>query len=359
MGRVRRVMRGFPLWFVLLASAVAQSAAPEHVDITWMSITNLYFDLGSVRILADGYITRLQRDNFEGGQSGYGKTRRAVHSDVAAVSEVLQALGGKSAIDLLLTGHNHFDHVFDTGTWAKLTGARVIGARTTCLQMLAQQVPAKRCTAVDGGEHFELANGVHLYAIRWNHSGGPSLNPELHTPLELEAVPRPDASGALRAGVTEDFPNGGGNRAYLFVLDGARGRISWFFQDSASAVDLVEPIIIGGKNFGAPLANLRAAMKTAGVETVDLWIGTGGTDVASLVLPVLKPKAYLPVHWDGLFGAFKAGPAQPFSDPPLEAALASAGVKLIKPVQYMDKWRLDRDGVRPVDNAAVKMRLGF
>jgi hypothetical protein len=92
---------------------------------------------------------------------------------------------------------------------------------------------------------------------------------------------------------------------------------------------------------------------------VDLWIGTGGTDVASLVLPVLKPKAYLPVHWDGLFGAFKAGPEQPFSDPPLEAALASAGVKLIKPVQYMDKWRLDRDGVRPVDNAAVKMRLGF
>ena len=64
--------------------------------------------------------------------------------------------------------------------------------------------------------------------------------------------------------------------------------------------------------------------------------------MAALVLPVLKPKAYLPVHWDGLFGAFKAGPAQPYADPELAPLLASSGVRRIVPVQYMDKWRLDR-----------------
>lgn len=48
---------------------------------------------------------------------------------------------------------------------------------------------------------------------------------------------------------------------------------------------------------GAPLENLRTALVTEGLDSVDLWIGTGGLPVAQLVLPVVKPKAYLPVHW--------------------------------------------------------------
>ena len=342
----------------LVGGAHAQSA-PDHVDITWMSITNMHFDLGAQKILADGYITRLPQEIFYSGASGYGKTQRAVHPDEAAVKEVLDALGGKPAVKLLLTGHNHFDHAFDTATWAKLSGARVIGAPTACLQTRAQGIPAGRCTPVLGGEVFELERGVRLYAIRWNHSGGPAQNPELHAPRELDELPVPDASGALRAGVLEDFPNGGGNRAYLFTVDGPQGRFSWFFQDSGSPVDLREPIVVAGKNYGAPLENLRAAMKAAGIDSVNLWIATGGRDMAALVLPVLKPAAYLPVHWDGLFGPFKAGPSQPYDDPELARVLVDAGVRLITPVQYMDKWRLDAQGIRAVDNSAVKKKLGF
>jgi len=342
----------------LLAGVQAQ-AAPDHVDITWMSITNMYFELGDQKIVADGYITRLPHEIFYSGQSGLGQTQRPVRPDEPAVKEVLDALGGKSAVKLLLTGHNHFDHSFDTGTWSKLSGARIIGARTACLQTQAQGIPEKRCTPVFGGEAFELERGVHMYVVRWNHSGGPELNRELHEPRELEALPVADANGALRAGVLEDFPNGGGNRAYLFTVDGPRGRFSWFFQDSGSPVDLQQPIIVDGKNYGAPLDNLRAAMKAAGVESVDLWIATGGRDMAALVLPVLRPKAYLPVHWDGLYGAFKAGPPQRYDDPEVTALLGTQGVRMIVPVQYMDKWRLDKDGIRSVDNAKVKQRLGF
>jgi hypothetical protein len=39
--------------------------------------------------------------------------------------------------------------------------------------------------------------------------------------------------------------------------------------------------------------------------------------------------------------------------------LANAGVRLITPVQYMDKWRLDAHGVHAVDNSAIKRKLGF
>jgi len=188
-----------------------------------------------------------------------------------------------------------------------------------------------------------------MRVVRWNHSGSSATNPEQHNPVELDAPPARDVkTGGLRAGVAEDFPNGGGNRAYLFVVDGPDGRFSWFFQNSASPVDLREP-----------LENLKAALAAEKIESVDLWIGTGGLPIAQLVAPVLKPKAYLPVHWDGLWGAFHAGVPQAYSDPALEGFLGKSQIRLIRPGQYMDKWRLDRNGVRPLDNSAVKQALGF
>jgi hypothetical protein len=344
---------------VTLVGGAHAQAAPDHVDITWMSITNMHFEVGGQEIVADGYITRLPPDLFYGGVTGIATTHRAMQPDTAAVKEVFDAIGGKAAVNLLLNGHTHFDHSFDTPTWAKLSGARIIGSPTLCLQAQAARLPAKRCTPVYGGEKFSLEPGVNLYVVRWNHSGDPAKNAEQHNPVELGAVPIPDSTGGLRAGVAEDFPNGGGNRAYLFTVDGPAGRFSWFFQDSASAVDLHERIVIGGKDYGAPIDNLRSAMKAAGLESVDLWIATGGRDVAQLVLPVLRPKAYLPVHWDGLYGAFKAGPSQPYSDPALETLLAEQQVRRIVPAQYMDKWRLDAQGIRAVDNSKVKRKLGF
>jgi hypothetical protein len=67
----------------------------------------------------------------------------------------------------------------------------------------------------------------------------------------------------------------------------------------------------------------------------------------------------LPVHWDGLYGAFQAGVPRLYSDAPLEEFLSTSKVNLIKPAQYMDKWRLDRSGIRPMENVAVQRALGF
>src|SRR5690349_11529800 len=94
--------RAFVACLALAAGAAAQ-AAPDHVDITWMSITNMYFELGDQKIVADGYITRLPEELFQRSDSIYGKTTRTARPDVAAVEEVLDALGGKSAVNLLLT----------------------------------------------------------------------------------------------------------------------------------------------------------------------------------------------------------------------------------------------------------------
>ncbi len=347
-------------WMCLvLLVACAAHAAPDHVDITWLSIANVHFDAGRNHILADGYISRLPQELFFGGGGGFANTHRAALPDATAVREVFDAMGGKSSINLILAGHSHWDHTFDTATWVRLSGARVIGSTSTCLQLRAQRLRSLRCTPVNGSEALDLSPGVRMWVIRWNHSGTHDQNPEQHDPVELRAVPVPDASGALRAGVAEDFPNGGGTRAYLFKVDGPGGTFSWLYQDSAGASDLTAPILVDGHDFGAPLDNLRRALAAAHLDSVDLWIATGGADVAKLVLPVLRPKAYLPVHWDGLFAPFKPGPAAPFSDAKLAELLDAARVSLVTPAGYADRWRLDASGIRPVDNATMKHRLGL
>ena len=219
----KRVAQGTALAVLALGAGALsrQAAKPTYVDITWMSVTNMYYELGDQRILTDGYITRLPKDAFFGGGSGAAQTNRRFAPDTASVKRVLAALGGPSSVNLLLTGHSHFDHSFDTGLWSALTGAKVIGSKTTCFQVEAQRIPANRCTAVNGGERIVLGDGVTMYVVRFNHSGDPAKNPDLHNAVELDAPPRPDANGGLRAGLAEDFPNGGGNRAYLFVVDGA------------------------------------------------------------------------------------------------------------------------------------------
>ena len=353
--------RHFICLLIVCATACLMSAAraADHVDITWMSITNLYLDFGKTRLVADGYITRLPQSLFFGGGGGLAQTSRGARPDEAAVREVFDAIGGRPAVNLLITGHSHFDHSFDTPVWARLAHARIIGSASTCLQTEAANIPAGRCRTVIGGERIAIGGGVTMHVVRWNHSGDSTKNPEQHDPHELAQVPVPDADGGLHAGVAEDFPNGGGNRAYLFVIDAPGGPLSMFFQDSASAVDLAAPVVVDGHDYGAPIENLRRALHDAGLKSVDLWIGTGGADVAALVLPVLRPAAYLPVHWDGLFGPFKSGVPGPFADAQLEALLAAAGVVLVRPAQYMDKWRLDRTGVHALDNRAVKIRLGL
>jgi hypothetical protein len=325
-----------------------------------MSVTNILYELGPLHILTDGYITRIPREEFYGGGGGYAFTRHPHRPDAAAVARVLDALGGPNSISLLLTGHSHWDHSFDTATWSQLTGAPIIGSKTTCLEAIAQGIPEDRCQAIFGGEKLETSEGVTVRIVRWNHSGDSNKNPEQHHPVELCGPPTPDAqTGGLRAGVAEDFPNGGGNRAFLFTVDSPKGRYTWFYQNSASPSDLSVNIIMDGTDYGAPLENLKAALRDAGVDHVDLWIGTGGIAIAKLLEPVLKPKAYLPVHWDDFFAPFERGVTTPYADAELEAFLAQAKIKLIKPQQYMDKWRLDPTGIEPERNDDVKRSLGF
>ena len=336
--------------------------APTEVRMTWFGVSNWTFKIGDLNIMMDGYMSRIPQDYFSGGGGGLAFTKAAWPIDRASVDKVNGVLSSStgSPINLLLTGHSHFDHSFDTPYWAQLTKAPIVGSKTTCFQVQALGVPAQQCTTVNGGETIVLNDYVTMRVVRWNHSGTHELNPEQHDPVELQAVPKPDANGNLRGGVAEDFPNGGGNRGYLFTVRTAtNGQLTFFVTNSGAPQDLVTDNITDGVNYGKPIDSLKTAMANAGLSAVDLWIGAGGQPVASLTLPVLKPKAFVPNHLGSFYAPFPQGNTAPFNDATLTGYLASSNVALVVPRQYFDAYVLDANGFRQVDNPAMKQAYGF
>jgi L-ascorbate metabolism protein UlaG (beta-lactamase superfamily) len=358
------MLAAFATSLALGAAAPACAADAPAIELTWMSIANWYIKIGDLRIVLDGYITRIPGapffyapKSFPGDQYAY--TRAPAVVDVASVTRVRDALLGGAKLDYVLSGHSHWDHSWDTPTWAKLTGAAMIGGRSSCFQAVAQGVAGGQCKPVSGGEKIDLGHGVTVRVVRFNHSGDAS-NPLQHFARELYDPPAVDAAtGGLRAGVGEDYPNGGGGRAFLFTVARAGGTLSFFVQTSASAFDLDKDIHVDGVNYGAPLANLAAAMKDAGLQSVDAWIGTGGAPLAKLIVPVIRPKVYIPSHWDGLFNSFWKGMPYPFKDDALKTYLDAEKVALMPEQQYFDSYRLDAGGVTTLPNGDVKKKLGF
>lgn len=358
-------------------SLQAESPKPVQVFLTWMSVTNWLFEVGNTRIVMDGYISRIPQEAFSGLSFA---TAVPSHPDEPAIRRVVEAVGNAGKIDFILTGHSHFDHSFDTAVWAKLTGARIIGSRSTCLQALAQNVPSSQCTAVEGGEVLSLGDHVTVRVVRWNHSGDVSTPAGriLYTPLELVESPTMSSEG-LRPGVLQDFPNGGGARAYLFTVETNEGAVSWLYSNTGNAETFQRPAPMDEAFFqaqGLPLNNLvfipqqtssqdnlRATMIAAKLDHVDLWIGYSDRSLAEAVCPTLRPKAHIPHHWDGLFSPFFSGLQFPYTSvtgtSEVSAFFQSQGVTPLLPQQYMDKFRLTTKGVTPIANDEIKAKLGF
>lgn len=367
---MNKIHRMPALFFAALLSAIALVSLPARaadapeIEMTWMSIANWYIKIGDLRIVMDGYISRVPGPPFfyapkSYPQDPYAYTKGPAAIDVASITKVREAMLGNAKLDYVMTGHSHFDHSWDTPTWAKQSGAAMIGGQASCFQAVAQGLPASQCRAVSGGEKIDFGNGVVMRVVRYNHSGD-ATNPLQHFARELYDPPTPDpVTGGFRAGVGEDYPNGGGTRAFLFTVDQGGRKFSFFVQSSGSAYDLEKDINVDGVNYGSPLGNLKAAMADAGLTSVDAWIGTGGEAIAKLVVPVIRPKVYLPSHWDGLFYAFWPGMPYPFKDDGLKAYLAAEKVALMPQQQYFDTYRFDARGVSMRSNSGVKRKLGF
>lgn len=109
--------------------------------------------------------------------------------------------------------------------------------------------------------------------------------------------------------------------------------------------------------------HLQAALSAAGLNSVDLWLGFSDRPLAEAVYQVLKPKAHIPHHWDGLFTSFFDGVPYAYSAFPQAAGVAefwqAQQVTFLPQKQYLDKYVLTTEGVKAVENEAVKEKLGL
>jgi hypothetical protein len=297
--------------------------------------------------------------------------------DTTSVRRVFEALGSDKKLDYIISGHSHFDHSFDTAVWARLTGAHIIGPRSSCLQAIAQGIPESQCSVVQGGETFDLGRGVKVRVVHWHHSGDVSTPSGLllQTPMELVDVPIPDPeTGGLRPGLLQDFPVGC-CLGFLFTLHHTQHPISWFWSNSGNGETFRESKIADEAflhEYNITLNNLVitpqeksveeslvAAMDAEKLDHVDLWIGYKSSYHVEQVIPVLKPRSFIPQHWGGIWSPFFERLKSPYSNDRLTEILMKEGIDLVIQTQFFDKFRLDARGIKTISNKEVQEKLGF
>ena len=92
---------------------------------------------------------------------------------------------------------------------------------------------------------------------------------------------------------------------------------------------------------------------------VDLWLGYNSGRYIEQVIDILKPKAFIPHHWGGVWSGFFEGLQKTYSNPKLKELLSNRNIAFLPQRQYMDKYRLDNNGLHRVPNQRVKKNLGF
>ncbi len=349
-----------------------------YVDFTWLKNTNWLIETEKVQVLLDGWITHIPRTPRPDILKPETLDSDPVVPDTEGVRRVVKAVSADRKLKYILSSHSHPDHSFDTAVWAKLTGAHVIGPRSTCLQAYAQGIPESQCTVIQGGETFDLGGGLSVRVVRWHHSGDVStpLGLLLQTPMELVDMPAPDpVTGGLRPGILQDFPNGGGSWSYLFTLAHPEHPLTWFYSNTGNADTFKEAAIADEaffENYNIALENLVVtpqeksieeylieAMEREELSGVDLWLGYSNSYQVEQIIPILKPKAFIPQHWDGLWTPFFDGLQRSYSNERLVSVLNEAGIDLFSQSQYMDKYRLEANGITPMPNEKVKEELDF
>jgi len=383
------------------SSSLLRAGEPLSVRMTWVAVTTWLVEVGNTRFLIDSFFTRPPQPLFVTG-SGGAYTFQPNPSDPETVIDVLDALrigpqaghrgrrmSGGRRLDYILSGHSHYDHSLDIPLVSELTGAHIIGPRSTCLQAEAEGLARRDCTTVNGGEVFSLEQSrevtTKVYVIHSDHSG--DATSILHVPRELKRTPTvvpPTTEGGLHVGVLEDMPNGGGTRVYLItVKESGRRPLSIAIETSGSSTDFEAPIAVRncigvfptpacdveepGSIYPSPASSFRSAMRAAGLRSIDLFIGfaTGTPAPTDLSLKeqefaILHPKFFIPTHFNGLNQPITGGLDVQFQPSAgFLALLDSYGTTLVTPQQFLDAFVLDARTLTPVDNHRAKQRLGL
>ena len=307
-----------------LAMSCADSQAPTVTSFTWLGVTHWLVETPAGSLLLDAYTSRPPFTPAGPTAAGLELFRR-----------IEAAVRPPPPVRWIFVGHSHFDHALDVGPIALETGAMVIGSRSTCFIAAAQGLSPERCTAVEGGETLSLDPRLEVRVVRVPHSSPDSIG-------RFEELSAPPQSAL-------DAPNGG-NLGFLFRL---RDGVSWFYTNSIAPID-------SDDGSGVDFATVLSAT-LGGAEPPNLWLGApfGGSATLDPYLDIVRPKAFVPHHWDGLTPVLADGPTIRFDPGGLDEDLAARGTALVVPDAYLEKVELGPNEVRLDPNLEVRTALGL
>lgn len=300
-----------------------------QAELTFIGVTQWLLQYGDTTVLLDAYFSRPA-----------DRTAGSTEEGLDLMQRVLDAAGAES-VDFILVGHSHFDHAIDCGAVAMLTGAQVIGSKTTCLIAQSAGLPEDRCTVVGTGDELPLGEAT-MRAVRTIHT----LPALIGRFLELEEVPTPEDSWAAPAG---------GPISYLISFPGD-DPFSMFYTNSISAIEGDDG---SGEDYAA---HLDAAFSD--VDGTTVWLGPVGflAEEGELTeyFSRIQPEFVVPHHFDGLTPDVEAGLMTPFAP---QAALirvaADEGSTIVAPEEYFDVFVISPDGVVRGDEAPVQQAFGL
>ena len=108
----------------------ARDDAEAALRLRWLGTAGWVVETGSTTLAIDPFVSRPTLLEAVG---------RPLVPDVEELRRRLPR-----RLDAILIGHSHYDHLLDAPLLAQLTGARLVGSRTTCAFGRAARLPAER-----------------------------------------------------------------------------------------------------------------------------------------------------------------------------------------------------------------------
>lgn len=110
------------------------------LNVTFLGVSTLLFDDGTTKLMIDGFLSRPSRLQLLLSRLMPDARRIDAALERAKVAE----------LEAIFVAHSHYDHVLDTATVARRTGAKVFGSRSTANVMYGESFPRNRVGIFDG-----------------------------------------------------------------------------------------------------------------------------------------------------------------------------------------------------------------
>lgn len=239
----------------------AATGAP-HVTATWMGTAGVMFDDGTTALLVDPFVSRPSL-----GRVAFG---RPVPVDEARI-DLWMKMPGIDRTAAVFVSHSHYDHSMDAPSFAKRTGARLVGSESTAIIGERSGLPSERIDVVQPGTPMRFGD----FTVTMLHSQhGKAVAGRVPYPGNVES----DFETPAKA---KDYRMGG---AYAIVVEHPTGTA----VHHASAG--------------------WAPRMYEGIDADVVFLGLAGRDDTAkyldAVLDATGARRVVPIHWDNFFRGF-------------------------------------------------------